>query len=166
MRCLDIFSDLNSPCNVYMPCIWYFNVLHSAAFWNMNLSTVLIDRSWLNNYDWYSLKWFTHKYTNYRSCRYETRPVNQPALLLYILDSLPCLTSDMVTAHHHDYAWSTKWAKNICTLNTTLSSMRPHSHTQEHDRQRHLNTIRGTWKYYSTWCALLDVGFMAILRRT
>ena len=69
-------------------------------------------------------------------------------------------------AHHHDYAWTAKWSQNICTLSMPMSLMRPRYDHCQHGWSGHLYGTNGTWKNYPTWFALLDVGFMIILRRT
>ena len=47
-----------------------------------------------------------------------------------------------------------------------MSLMRLRYDHRQHGRRGHLYGTNGTWKNYPTWCALLDVGFMIILRRT
>ena len=78
---------------------------------------------------------------------------------------MPCLTHDIATAHHHDYVWTAKWAQNTCTLSMPMSLMRLRYGHREHGWRGHLYGTNGTWKNYPTWCTLLDVGFMIILRR-
>ena len=86
-------------------------------------------------------------------------------VLPYIFDYMPCLAHDIATAHPHDYAWTAKWAQNICTLSMPMSLMRLRYDDRQHGRRVHLYGTNGTWKNYPTWCTLLGVGFMIILRR-
>ena len=73
---------------------------------------------------------------------------------------------DLATANRHDHAWTENWAPNIWMLCTTLSPMRPRNAQRQSDRKDQLYETKGAWINYPTSCALLDVGFMIILRRT
>ena len=72
---------------------------------------------------------------------------------------------DLATVNRHDHAWADKWAQNISTLSRPMSLMRlcgEHPHLRS---EGHLYGTKGTWKNYPTCFALLDVGFMIVLRR-
>ena len=73
---------------------------------------------------------------------------------------------DLATANRHDHAWTENWAPNIWMLCTTLSPMRPWYAHRRSDRRDHLYGTEGTWINCPTCFPLLNVGFMAILRRT
>ena len=77
-----------------------------------------------------------------------------------------CMIHDLATANLHDHAWTDGWAQNICTLSKPMSLMRLRDEHRQHCRRDHLYGTKGTWKNYPTCFALLDVGFMTILRRT
>ena len=77
-----------------------------------------------------------------------------------------CMTHDLATAYHYDHAWTAKWAQNICTLSMLMSPMRLRNDNRQHGRRGHLYETKGAWKKYPSCFALLDVGFMIVLRRT
>ena len=77
-----------------------------------------------------------------------------------------CMTHDLATANRHDHTWTETWAQNICTLRKPLSLMRPWYAHRQGGRRRHLYGTKDTWINYPASCALLDVGFIFILRRT
>ena len=73
---------------------------------------------------------------------------------------------DLATANRHDHAWTENWAPNIWMLCITLSPMRPRNAQRQSDRKDQLYETKGAWKNSPTCYALLNWGFMAILRRT
>ena len=75
------------------------------------------------------------------------------------------MTHDLATANRHDHAWTDKWAQNISTLSRPMSLMRLRGEHRQHGRTGHLYETKGTWKNSPTCCALLNVGFMIVLRR-
>ena len=77
-----------------------------------------------------------------------------------------CMPHDLATANRHDHAWTENWAPNIWMLCTVLSPMRPRYQHRQGDRRNHLYGTEGTWINCPTCFPLLNVGFMAILRRT
>ena len=77
-----------------------------------------------------------------------------------------CMTHDLATVNRHDHAWTDKWAQNISTLNRQMSLMRLWCDHQDLGWRGHLYETKGAWKNSPTCYALLNVGFMAILRRT
>ena len=86
--------------------------------------------------------------------------------LTFIMNYQLCMTHYLATANHHDHAWTGKWAPNISTLSRQMSLMRLWCDHQDLGWRGHLYETKGTWKNSPTCCALLNVGFMAILRRT
>ena len=76
-----------------------------------------------------------------------------------------CMTYDLATVNRHDHAWTDNWAQNICTLNMPMSLMELRCDNQQHGPRGHLYETEGTWKNYPTCLALLDVGFIIVLRR-
>jgi hypothetical protein len=97
---------------------------------------------------------------------------------MYVLPSVPwpsltsimnyplCMTHDLATAYHHDHAWTENWAHNICKLSMPMSIVRLLSNPREHRQRSRLYKLHGTCKNYPPQHALLNVGFMTILRRT
>ena len=77
-----------------------------------------------------------------------------------------CMPHDLATANRHDHAWTENWPPNIWVLHTALSPMRPRYQHWQGDQGDHFYGTQGTWINCSTWFPLLNVGFMAILRRT
>ena len=77
-----------------------------------------------------------------------------------------CMTHDLATANHHDHAWTENWAHDICKLSMPISIVRLLSNPREHRQRSRLYNMYGTCKNYPPQHALLDVGFMTILRRT
>ena len=112
---------------------------------------------------WYDL----HVYTCCCSCI-----VRISSLLLYwrcfacIMTYPLCMPHDLATANRHDHAWTENWPPNIWVLHTALSPMRPRYQHWQGDQGDHFYGTQGTWINCSTWFPLLNVGFMAILRRT
>ena len=90
-----------------------------------------------------------------------------PWLCLTCIMNYPlCMTHDLATANHHDHAWTENWAHNICKLSMPMSIVRLLSNPREHRQRSRLYKLYGTWKNYPPQHALLNVGFMTILRRT
>ena len=85
-----------------------------------------------------------------------------PCIMNYQL----CMTHDLATVNHHDHAWTEKWAHNICKLSMPMSLVRLPSNPREHRQRGRLYRMYGTCKNYPPQHALLNVGFMTILRRT
>ena len=85
-----------------------------------------------------------------------------PCIMNYQL----CMAHGLTTANRHDHAWTDKWAPNISTLSRQMSLMRLRGERRQHGRTRPLYETKGAWKNSPTCYALLNVGFMAILRRT
>ena len=108
-----------------------------------------------------------HVYTCYCSCN-----VHISSLLLWwwcfacIMTYPLCMPHDLATANRHDHAWTENWAPNIWMLCTALSPMRPWYEHRQGNRRNHLYGTEGTWINCPTCFPLLNVGFMAILRRT
>ena len=72
---------------------------------------------------------------------------------------------DLATANRHDHAWTENWAPNIWMLYTVLSPMWPQYAQRQSDRTDQIYGTKGAWKNSPTCYALLNGGFMAILRR-
>ena len=112
---------------------------------------------------WYDL----YEYTCCCSCN-----VRISCLLLYwrwfacIMTYPLCMPHDLATANRHDHAWTENWPPNIWVLHTALSPMRPRYQHWTRWSRDHLYGTQGTWINCSTCFPLLNVGFMAILRRT
>ena len=85
-----------------------------------------------------------------------------PCIMNYQL----CMTHGLTTANRHDHAWTEKWAHNICKLSMPMSIVRLLSNPREHRQRSRLYKLYGTCKNYPPQHALLNVGFMTILRRT
>ena len=85
-----------------------------------------------------------------------------PCIMNYQL----CMTHDSATVNHHDCAWTEKWAHNIRKSSMPMSLVRLHSDPRERGWMDRLYRMYGTYKNYPPWHALLNVGFMTILRRT
>ena len=75
------------------------------------------------------------------------------------------MTHGLTTVNRHDHAWTDKWAPNIAKLSRQMSLMRLRGERRQHGRTRPLYETKGAWKNSPTRYALLNVGFMAILRR-
>ena len=86
--------------------------------------------------------------------------------LLCIMNYPLCMTHDLATANHHDHAWTENWAHDICKLSMPISTVRLLSNPREHRQRGRLYRMPGTCKNYPPQHALLNVGFMTILRRT
>ena len=84
-----------------------------------------------------------------------------PCIMNYQL----CMTHGLTTVNRHDHAWNDKWAPNISKLSRQMSLMRLRGEPRQHGRTRPLYETKGAWKNSPTCYALLNVGFMAILRR-
>ena len=85
--------------------------------------------------------------------------------LPWIMNYILCMTHDLATANHHNHAWTEKWAHNICKLSMPLSLVRLLFDPRKPRRRGRLYRIHGTYKNYPPQHALLNVGFMTILRR-
>ena len=77
-----------------------------------------------------------------------------------------CMAHDLATANRHDHAWTENWAPNIWVLYTVLYPMWPQYAQRQRDRPDQIYGTKGAWKNSPTCYALLNGGFMAILRRT
>ena len=77
-----------------------------------------------------------------------------------------CMPHDLTTANRHDHAWTENWAQNICTSEHANIPIKLWCDGRQRERRGCLCTTKVKWKFYPTSCALLDVGFMFILRRT
>ena len=77
-----------------------------------------------------------------------------------------CMAHDLATADHHDHALTENWAHSICKLSVPMSIVRLLYNHREHRLRRCLYRVYGTCKNYPPQHALLNVGFMTILRRT
>ena len=112
---------------------------------------------------WYDL----HEYVCYYSC---DLCISSPLLpwpcLPCIMKYSLCMIHDLATANHHDHAWTEKLAHKIYKLSMPMSLVRLHSDPQEHGWRDRFYRMYGTYKNYPPWHALLNVGFMTILRKT
>ena len=84
-----------------------------------------------------------------------------PCIMNYQL----CMPHDLATANRHDHAWTDKWAQNISTLSRPMSLIRLCGERPQLRSEGRLYGTKGTWKNYPTCFALLDVGFMIVLRK-
>ena len=73
---------------------------------------------------------------------------------------------DLTTANRHDHTRTKNWAQNICTLEHANIPMELRCEGRQHERRDCLYTTKVKCKIYQTCCALLDVGFVFILKRT
>ena len=73
---------------------------------------------------------------------------------------------DLTTANRHDHTRTENWAQNICTLEHANIPMELRYKGRQHERGDCLHTTKVKCKIYQTCCALLDVGFVFILKRT
>ena len=90
-----------------------------------------------------------------------------PWLCLTCIMNYPlCMTHDLATVNRHDCAWTEKWAHNIWKLSMPMSLVRLPSNPWEHRQRGRLYRMYGTYKNYPPQHALLNGGFMTILRRT
>ena len=165
MACSDFFSDLSFLRYKFLTwigavdCIqtmWLPELTTFAIFWDLKIYS-MIETDIL----WYGLR-------EHVSCCYCGACISfsiavspcLPCIMNYQL----CMTHDLATANHHDHAWTAKWAQNIFTLSMPMSPMRLRYDNRQHGRRGHLYETKGTWKNYPTCFALLDVGFMIVLR--
>ena len=138
----------------------------STALSNKDLCNVLVLGKLLHDHHWYSLMWFAWIHMLFLMwCMYVLPSVPWPSLTS-IMNYPLCMTHDLATANHHDHAWTEKWAHNICKLSMPMSIVRLLSNPREHRQRGHFYRMYGTWKNYPPQHALLNVGFMTILRRT
>ena len=111
---------------------------------------------------WYDL----HEYVCYYSWDLSKSSLWRPWLSLpCIMNYLLCMTHDFATANHYDHAWTAKWAQNICKLSMLMSPMQLRCDGRQHGRRGRLYATKIKWKIYLTCFALLDMGFMIVLRR-
>ena len=138
--------------------MWLSELRTFAMFWDSKIYSI-IETDIL----WYDLR----EYVCYCYC---SACVSSPSLALPYLPCIMnyplCMTHDLATAHHHDHAWTAKWAQNICTLSMPMSPMQLRCEHRQHARRDHLYETKGKWKNYPTCFALPNVGFMVALRRT
>ena len=73
---------------------------------------------------------------------------------------------DLTTANRHDHAITKNWAQNICTLEHANIPLELRCEGRQHERRDCYCTTKVKCKIYQTCCALLDVGFVFILKRT
>ena len=86
--------------------------------------------------------------------------------LIFIMNYPLCITHYLATANHHDHAWTENWANNNCKLSMPISTVRLLFNPRQHRQRGHFYRMYGTWKNYPPQHALLNVGFMTILRRS
>ena len=139
--------------------------LSPPPVWKMYLCLCNHEEKSLYVYDWYSLIWFAHKYSNFQSHGHKTCPVPQITLLTSIMNYPLCMAHDLATVNRHDHAWTETWAQNICTLRKPLSLMRPWYAHRQGARRGHLCATKVKWKNYLACFPLLDMGLMIVLRR-
>ena len=77
-----------------------------------------------------------------------------------------CMPHDLTTANRHDHTRTENWAQNICTSEHANIPMELRYEGRQHERRDCLHTTKVKCKIYQTCCALLDVGFVFILKRT
>ena len=77
-----------------------------------------------------------------------------------------CMPHDLTTANRHDHTRTKNWAQNICTLEHANIPMELRCEGRQHERRDCHYTTKVKWKFYQTCCALLDVGFVFILKKT
>ena len=108
-----------------------------------------------------------HEYVCYYSWDLSISSLLLPWLCLHCIMKYPlCMTHDFATANHYDHAWTAKWAQNICKLSMLMSPMQLRCDGRQHGRRGRLYATKVKWNIYPTGCALLDVGFMFVLKRT
>ena len=77
-----------------------------------------------------------------------------------------CMPHDLTTANRHDHTRTENWAQNICTLEHANIPLELRCEGRQHERRDCYCTTKVKCKIYQTCCALLDVGFVFILKRT
>ena len=135
-----------------------FRIRHFKLFWWLkNISITETDILW---YD----------FREYICCYLSDLCISSPLLTWRSLTSIMnyplCMTHDLATANHHDHAWTENWAHDICKLSMPMSIVRLLSNPREHRQRSRLYKMYGTCKNYPPQHALLNVGFMTILKRT
>ena len=85
--------------------------LSPPPVWKMYLCLCNHEEKSLYVYDWYSLIWFAHKYSNFQSHGHKTCPVPQITLLTSIMNYPLCMSHDLATVNRHDHAWTETWAQ-------------------------------------------------------
>ena len=92
-----------------------------------------------------------------------------PSLLWASLTSIMnyplCMTHNLATVNRYDHAWTDNWAQNICKLSMLMFPIQLRCDGRQHDRRGRLYATKVKWKFFLTCFALLDVGFVLILRR-
>ena len=138
--------------------MWLSELRTFAMFWDLKIYSITE-----TDILWYDL----HEYVCYYSWNLPISSLLLSWLCLHCIMNYPlCMTHDFATANHYDHAWTAKWAQNICKLNMLMSLMPLRCDGRQHGRRGRLYATKVKWKIYPTSCALLDVGFMFILRRT
>ena len=138
--------------------MWLSEVGTFAMFWGLKIHSMTE-----TNILWYDLRdyvcWF---WCNAR--------IFSPSVLWASLTSIMnyplCMTHDLATVNRHDHAWTDNWAQNICKLSKLLTLRWLGYGRWQRGYRDHLYVTKGAWINYPTSCALLDVGFIFILRRT
>ena len=138
--------------------MWLSELGTFAMFWELKIHSMTE-----TNILWYDLRdyvcWF---WCNAR--------IFSPSVLWASLTSIMnyplCMTHDLATVNRHDHAWTDNWAQNIWKLSMLLTLRRLRYGHRQHSQRGHLYVTKGAWINYPASCALLDVGFIFILRRT
>jgi len=135
-----------------------FRIRHIKLFWWLkNVSITKTDILW---YD----------FREYICCYLRDLCISSPLLLWPSLTSIMnqqiCMTHDLATAYRHDHAWTDEWTQNTSMLSRQMSLARLRGERRQHGRTGRLYGTWGAWKNSSTCYALLNVGSIAILRRT
>ena len=132
--------------------IWTYASVTMMKIYCMSMTSIL----------WYDLREYVC-YCECGACVFSPLLI-WPCSAIYF-DYMPCLPHDLPTANCHDHAWTETWAQNICMLRKLLSLMRPwYAHWKDASRNQLCGT-EGKWINCPTCSALLDVGFMIVLRR-
>ena len=167
MLCSDFSSDLYFLSYEFLTWIRRHGLsLQNLAVWIRDLCNVLRLEKLFRNWYWYSLMWFAWIHMLLLVGSVYILSILPWLRLPCIMNYLLCMTHYFATANHYDHAWTAKWAQNICKLSMLMSPLQLRCDGRQHGRRGRLYATKVKWKVYPTSCALLDVGFMFILRRT
>ena len=145
-------GQLEGICTMWLPELGTFAMFYGLKKPSITKTDIL----------WYDL----HEYVCWFCCNARIPCPSAPwPSLTPIMDYPLCMPHDLATANRHDHAWTENWAQNICTLRKPLSLMRPGYAHRKGDRRGHFYGTEGRWINCPTCSALLDVGFMIVLRR-
>ena len=138
--------------------MWLSELETFAMFWGLKIHSITE-----TDILWYDLR----EYVCWFWCNARIFPPSVPWLSLTSIMNYPLyMTHDLATVNRHDHAWTDNWAQNIWKLSKLLTLRRLRYGHQQRGQRGHLYGTKGAWQNSPTCCALLDVGFMFILRRT